>query len=160
MQLHKLMYFAQAWHVAWNDEALFDDDIVAYNNGPVVKNLWAKRKHETKVLVPLSAPLSDKEMRTVHFVLSRYGAQTGAKLRDVTHRAGTAWTVSVEREGGPLGQVLYFEEMLRELEADPARDQSWFWASEWLSREREVDAEVSAGRVSEPMDADEFLSNL
>lgn len=39
-------------------------------------------------------------------------------------------------------------------------DQAWFWTKHWQEREREVDAHVSAGRVTVHEDVDDFLSYI
>lgn len=36
MKLQKLVYYCQAWHLAWSDEPLFRESIEAWANGPVV----------------------------------------------------------------------------------------------------------------------------
>ena len=40
MKLQKLVYYAQAWSLAWDNEILFDDPISAWIYGPVVKELF------------------------------------------------------------------------------------------------------------------------
>ena len=41
----------------------------------------------------------------------------------------------------------------------PAR-QAWFWAEAWQSRERQVDEDLAAGRVSHSGDGESFLASL
>ncbi len=36
MKLQKLMYYAQAWNLVWEEKELFDDDFEAWANGPVL----------------------------------------------------------------------------------------------------------------------------
>jgi uncharacterized phage-associated protein len=36
LQLQKLVYYAQAWHLVWNGRPLFDEAIDAWKLGPVV----------------------------------------------------------------------------------------------------------------------------
>lgn len=40
LKLQKLVYYAQAWHLALYDSALFDDEFEAWVHGPVVRSLW------------------------------------------------------------------------------------------------------------------------
>lgn len=40
MKLHKLCYYAQAWHLAWDGAALFEEESQAWANGPVVPALF------------------------------------------------------------------------------------------------------------------------
>ena len=39
IQMHKLLYYAQAWSLAWDGAPLFEDRIEAWKNGPVVPSL-------------------------------------------------------------------------------------------------------------------------
>ena len=41
MKLQKLMYYAQAWSLVWDEEPLFPERIEAWVNGPVVRPLYA-----------------------------------------------------------------------------------------------------------------------
>jgi hypothetical protein len=38
--------------------------------------------------------------------------------------------------------------------------QAWFWESSWQTREREADADLTAGRVIRHSSSDEFLTAL
>lgn len=44
LKLQKLVYYAQAWHLALKGEALFDADFEAWVHGPVVPDLYFKFK--------------------------------------------------------------------------------------------------------------------
>lgn len=44
LKLQKLVYYAQAWHLAITDEPLFLDEIEAWKHGPVVPSLYIKYK--------------------------------------------------------------------------------------------------------------------
>ena len=39
-KLQKLCYYAQVWHLAWENKPLFDEDFPAWVNGPVCKELF------------------------------------------------------------------------------------------------------------------------
>lgn len=39
-KLQKLVYYCQVWHLIWHDRPLFDEDILAWINGPVCKELY------------------------------------------------------------------------------------------------------------------------
>lgn len=43
-KLQKLCYYSQAWALAWDGEALFEDEIHAWANGPVVTSLYPLHK--------------------------------------------------------------------------------------------------------------------
>ena len=45
-KLQKLVYYCQVWHLIWHDRPLFDEDILAWINGPVCKELYEHHKGE------------------------------------------------------------------------------------------------------------------
>src|SRR3954463_13629493 len=49
MKLQKLVYYCQAWSLAWTDEELFREEIEAWSNGPVIPSLYRKHKGVFKV---------------------------------------------------------------------------------------------------------------
>ncbi len=40
MKLHKLLYYAAGWHLGFTGEPLFDEDIEAWQYGPVVPSIY------------------------------------------------------------------------------------------------------------------------
>jgi uncharacterized phage-associated protein len=44
LKLQKLVYYAQAWHLAIHDSALFDEDFEAWIHGPVIPILYQEYK--------------------------------------------------------------------------------------------------------------------
>ena len=40
MKLQKLLYYCQAWYLVWNDKPLFSENIEAWANGPVIRELY------------------------------------------------------------------------------------------------------------------------
>ena len=63
---------------------------------------------------------------------------------------------------GSLLEVVRREDGVIELHPRIAIDpsQAWFWTPEWQQKEREADEDIAAGRVSGPMEFDEFLAEL
>ena len=44
-KLHKLLYYCQAWYMAWNNgRPLFQEDFEAWVNGPVIRELFNSHK--------------------------------------------------------------------------------------------------------------------
>src|SRR5262252_3781814 len=43
-KLHKLCYYAQGWHLAWEGTALFGDDFEAWVEGPASRDLYDKHR--------------------------------------------------------------------------------------------------------------------
>lgn len=44
LKLQKLVYYAQAWHLALNNTPLFEEDFEAWIHGPVIPNLYQEYK--------------------------------------------------------------------------------------------------------------------
>ncbi len=87
-KLQKLVYYSQAWSLAWHDEPLFKEKVLAWANGPVVKELYAQHKGLFYVSkIPQSHPnkLSAKQKDTVDRVFDVYGDKTAQWLSDLTH---------------------------------------------------------------------------
>lgn len=90
VRLQKLLYYAQAWHLVTMDSPLYDDDITAFEYGPVVRSVWMK--HRSKITVKwsdhLGEPdaLTDAEREVVDAVLHAYRENQPFDLADLTHR--------------------------------------------------------------------------
>lgn len=77
IKLQKLVYYCQAWHLAWNQGApLFEDPIEAWINGPVVRNLYNLHRGQSRIY---SLPVGDADRLTtsqksaIQKVLDNYG---------------------------------------------------------------------------------------
>ncbi len=90
MKLHKLVYYAQAWSLAWDDKPLFDNRIEAWANGPVVRDLYNKHQGKYQAAVSDVEPfacssLSTEQQETIEAVLEAYGEKSAQWLSDQTH---------------------------------------------------------------------------
>lgn len=101
MKLLKLVYYAQAWSLAWDGKALFSERIEAWRGGPVVRDLWAKEKHGEPV-PPNAEALTGPEKDTVLAVLDFYSRFDGDELSQITH-VEKPWIDA--REGIPHGEM-------------------------------------------------------
>lgn len=91
MKLQKLMYYAQAWNLVWEEEPLFPNDFQAWANGPVLPTLYARHRGMFKVDATLfadadSASLNEAERGNVDKVLAFYGDKTAQWLSNLTHQ--------------------------------------------------------------------------
>jgi uncharacterized phage-associated protein len=91
MKLQKLVYYAQAWSLVWDEKPLFDDQIQAWLAGPVVPALYAKHRGLFTVDKSVfregdSSKLGDVERETVDAVLDFYGDRPAEWLSDLTHK--------------------------------------------------------------------------
>ncbi|HEU0015573.1 MAG TPA: type II toxin-antitoxin system antitoxin SocA domain-containing protein [Longimicrobium sp.] len=88
MKLQKLVYYAQAWSLVWDDRPLFHERIEAWVNGPVVRELYERHKGRFELRDwPAGNPeaLDADGRATVHAVLGYYGGRNAQTLSDMTH---------------------------------------------------------------------------
>lgn len=88
MKLQKLVYYAQAWSLVWDESPLFSEQIQAWANGPVVPALYKKHQGQFKVTAideGSTENLSDNEKDTIDKVLEFYGNHSSQWLSDLTH---------------------------------------------------------------------------
>lgn len=89
LKLQKLLYFAQAWHLANRNKPLFKDDFQAWAHGPVVRAIYDRfRGQSWEPLAPVESQpnLSESEAALLEQVFETYG-QYGAKyLENLTHK--------------------------------------------------------------------------
>jgi uncharacterized phage-associated protein len=88
MKLQKLVYYCQAWSLVWDDKPLFQEEVQAWANGPVVRELYDRHKGQYNVLSWDGDPslLTRDERETIDGVLAFYGDKTSHWLSDLTHR--------------------------------------------------------------------------
>jgi uncharacterized phage-associated protein len=89
LKLQKLVYYAQAWHLALYGKPLFRDRIEAWIHGPVVPPVfWSFRKYGWKAIsgsVHCHA-LSDHTQAHLKEVVRAYGKFDGPTLERMTHQ--------------------------------------------------------------------------
>ena len=91
MKLQKLVYYSQAWSLVWDEKPLFDEEIQAWANGPVVPDLYDAHRgsftvaHENFGRGKWSV-LDEDERETVDAVLRTYGPMSAHELSELTHR--------------------------------------------------------------------------
>ena len=121
MRLQKLVYYSQAWSLAWDEEPLFSEKIEAWANGPVAPALATKLKGKFKVTKAdlgkgSVARLSQLQRDTVDRVLEFYGHRDAQWLSDLTHmeapwreaRCGLAPGERGQHEISPASMAEYY----------------------------------------------------
>lgn len=89
MKLQKLVYYAQAYSMAWNHQPMFSEAVEAWAHGPVVRTLF--REHQGKIIlkagdIPGDADALDGMAKdVVEDVWDSLGELTGWQLRTRTH---------------------------------------------------------------------------
>ena len=89
MKLQKLVYYSQAWSLAWTDHPLFDEEIEAWAKGPVVPALYNRHRGQFRVAPGFfggdANNLSLEEKDVVSRVLEFYGPRDPQWLSSLTH---------------------------------------------------------------------------
>jgi uncharacterized phage-associated protein len=116
-KLQKLVYYAQAWHLVWEERPLFEDRIEAWANGPVVRNLYERHRGWFSVEswpAGHSADLTPDESSTIDAVLETYGDKTAAWLSELTHQEPPWRDARVGLAHGERGNVEITQEAMAE----------------------------------------------
>jgi uncharacterized phage-associated protein len=97
-KLQKLLYYAQAWHLALNNKKIFSNRVEARAQGPVVPDLQHQQKRNFEVSQwnkGNPARLSDAERETVDWVVRQYGEFSVDALSNMT-RMELSWVAGGE----------------------------------------------------------------
>ena len=105
-KLQKLVYYSQAWSLVWDEKPLFENEIQAWANGPVVVDLYQHHRgmfilEKSNIPTGDSSKLNEDQADTVNQVINTYGTKSGQWLSDLTHQE-MPWAKA--REGIPLGK--------------------------------------------------------
>jgi len=108
LKLQKLVYYAQAYHLAMYDEPLFAEQVEAWEHGPVVPELYREYKNCGSGNIPAPVDFDPEDydqqsrdlMDEVYDVFGQYSAW---KLRNLTH-AERPWSEAYE--DGSRGRVI------------------------------------------------------
>lgn len=90
MKLQKLVYYCQAWSLAWDDKPLFNEDFEAWANGPVCPELFHFHKGKFEVTREdfeeyQNYTFSEEQIDTLDAVLRDLKDKTPQWLSDLTH---------------------------------------------------------------------------
>lgn len=89
-KLQKLIYYAQAWNLAFTGKKLFDDPIEAWIHGPVVPEVYQAYRKYGKGAITEDATFDEslftkEEIDTLNEVWDTYGKFDGNYLEALTH---------------------------------------------------------------------------
>lgn len=91
LKLQKLLYYIEAWHLVYTEEALIEDDFEAWLHGPVVRKVWNLYKSYSVMfddlpdVTPSKINLTEEQEQIIDDVLDEYGDKTGYYLECLTH---------------------------------------------------------------------------
>lgn len=119
MKLEKLVYYCQAWSLAWDGVPLFEEDFQAWANGPVCPELFATHKGcfilESNYYNNYEPyPFTTNQIETMNVVLEDYGDKEPRWLSELTHKERPWRETRVGiKPGEPCDRVIP-KELLRE----------------------------------------------
>jgi uncharacterized phage-associated protein len=123
LKLHKLLYYAQGFHLAAVGAPLFAEPVLAWDKGPVVGSLWQAERNVAAP--PPRRALTDGQLNIVDYVISRYGRLSGVDLMHTTH-AEAPWRTA--NEGRPAGgSVQIRNEWMRDYFLAEPHDEGEMW---------------------------------
>lgn len=90
LKLQKLIYYAQAFHLAIYDAPFFDEDFEAWTHGPVCPEIYHKYKQHKSSPIPLTSDFDSRIFTTEQLDLLAeindvFGQFSAWKLRNMTH---------------------------------------------------------------------------
>jgi len=97
--LQKLLYFAQGFYKAFNNEYLFANDCEAWVHGPVYRNVYDKYKNrgynpiEDNISDYDDYELSETEKEILDSIIVNFGCFSGKILEKMTH-VETPWRIT------------------------------------------------------------------
>lgn len=91
LKLQKMMYYLQGFNLAFFEEKLFDEDIEAWQYGPVVPVVYNNFKSFGKGAITVSNEieeviLNDEQEDVFKQVLEEYGKFNAIRLMEMTHQ--------------------------------------------------------------------------
>lgn len=107
LKLQKICYYAQAWHLVFEDRPLFGANFQAWTHGPVCPELYQEYKDYGYSPIPEAEGLdpdcifTTEQMEFLDEVWDTYGHYDGKYLEDLTHEE-LPWIEA--RAGIPEGQ--------------------------------------------------------
>jgi uncharacterized phage-associated protein len=126
LRLQRLVYYAQAWHLVWEDEPLFAERIEAWANGPIVPALYRRHKGKLKLQRSPGDPgrLTQGQLDSIEAVLDFYGSRTTSWLTELAQlerpwrdaRRGIPPGERGEREIGKAALAEYYGSLLASAE--------------------------------------------
>ena len=117
MKLQKLVYYCQAWSLAWDDKPLFDEDFEAWANGPVCPELFEHHKSKFTLKADFfddcQYSFDEEQKETMDAVIEYYGERSPHWLSELTHKE-RPWKDARKgyAPGDPCQEIITKESML------------------------------------------------
>lgn len=91
LKLQKLLYYIEAWYTVFTGSNLFEEQIEAWQHGPVIRKVWDYFKNQSisydnlKISKGFELKASKEQIEIINDVLDEYGDKTGYYLETLTH---------------------------------------------------------------------------
>lgn len=91
LKLQKLLYYIEAWYTVFTGSNLFEEQIEAWQHGPVIRKVWDYFKKQSilydnlKISKGFELKASKEQIEIINDVLDEYGDKTGYYLETLTH---------------------------------------------------------------------------
>jgi len=90
LKLQKLLFYSQAYHLVILDKPLFEDDLLAWEYGPVVRKVYENYKKYNSSIISIKKelklePISAPSIGVISAVMSAYSKFSGIELMGMTH---------------------------------------------------------------------------
>lgn len=103
LKLQKLVYYAQAFHLAIFESSFFNEDFEAWTHGPVCPSLYHKYKGYGSSPIPFDSNIdlsifTNEQLELLDEVNETFGQYSAWRLRNMTHEE-SPWLEKEETAG-------------------------------------------------------------
>ena len=127
MKLHKLAFYAQAWHLVWDEELLVAADFFAWGSGPVNPELHASHRGVFLISDVPGDPdvFTEDQLESIHEVVKGYGGLRAYVLSGIVKNEAPwrdAWAGTQVGEKGRLIEAAVMQEFYSSLTGQPVEE--------------------------------------
>ena len=104
LKVNELVYFAQAWSLVKFNKKLFNEDIEAWEQGPVIPSVYKTFRPYGSKNIEMTIGEYDESIFTseqLNFladIVLTYGKYTASALRDISYKSGSPWALVYEKK--------------------------------------------------------------
>jgi uncharacterized phage-associated protein len=113
MQIQKLVYISHGFHLALTTTPLIDEPVQAWQYGPVISSLYDEFRGFGNQPITSEATITiiddnfnvnsiiprindEQTTQLINAVWNKYNVYSGPNLSDLTHKAGTPWSTTLQ----------------------------------------------------------------
>lgn len=110
LKLQKLLYYAQGIYLAMHNKPLFNENIVAWQHGPVIEEVYAVYKENGRNIINIEMDKEKEELlkriendketcEALNLTYDNFAIYTAWQLRQMTHEDGSPWDITERKSG-------------------------------------------------------------